>query len=110
LDAIHLVRQAGGVAVVAHPSSLGLAGPALRQFLAHARDTGVAAIEAWHPKATVRDCRRFERLAVSLGLAVTAGSDFHGLNVPQRRLGHTAGGLPIDDRFLSALRLKARTA
>jgi hypothetical protein len=40
-------------------------------------------------------------------MAVTAGSDFHGLNVPQRRLGHTAGGTPIDDRFLASLRLKA---
>ncbi|OHD70227.1 MAG: hypothetical protein A2177_08750 [Spirochaetes bacterium RBG_13_68_11] len=106
-DAIRLVRRAGGIAVVAHPFSLGLAGAALRQYLAHARDAGVAAIEAWHPKAAVRDCRRLERLAGLLGLAVTAGSDFHGLNVPQRRLGHTAGGLPIDDRFLAALRLKA---
>jgi predicted metal-dependent phosphoesterase TrpH len=109
-DAVRLVCRAGGIAVVAHPFSLGLAGAALRQFLAHARDTGVAGIEAWHPKAAVRDCRRLERLAGSLGLAVTAGSDFHGLNVPQRRLGHTAGGLPIDDRFLAALRLKARSA
>jgi len=109
-DAVRLVRRAGGIATVAHPLSLGLAGPALRQFLAHARDTGVVAVEAWHPKAAVRDCRRLERLALSLGLAVTAGSDFHGLNVPQRRLGHTAGGLEIDDRFLAALRLKAGSA
>jgi predicted metal-dependent phosphoesterase TrpH len=109
-DAVRLVTQAGGIAVVAHPLSLGMAGPALRQFLAHARDTGIVAIEAWHPKASVRDCRRLERLAGSLGLAVTAGSDFHGLNVLQRRLGHTAGGFPIDDRFLAALRLKAVTA
>ena len=94
----------GGIAVAAHPLSLGLAGPALRQFLAHARDAGVAGIEAWHPNATVRDCRQLERLAGSLGMGVTAGSDFHGLNLPQRRLGHTAGGLPIDDRFLAVLR------
>jgi 3',5'-nucleoside bisphosphate phosphatase len=103
-DAVRLIRSAGGIAVAAHPLSLGLAGPALRQFLAHARDAGVVGIEAWHPNATVRDCRRLERLAGSLGMAVSAGSDFHGLNLPQRRLGHTAGGLPIDDRFLSVLR------
>ena len=109
-EAVRLVSRAGGVAVVAHPLSLGLAGAALRQYLAHARDAGVAGIEAWHPKAAVRDCRRLERLAGSLGLAATAGSDFHGLNVPQRRLGHTAGGLAIDDRYLSVLRLKAVSA
>jgi predicted metal-dependent phosphoesterase TrpH len=109
-EAVALVKRAGGITVVAHPLSLGLAGAALRQFLSHARDAGVAAIEAWHPKAAVRDCRRLERLAGSLGLAATAGSDFHGINVPQRRLGHTAGGLAIDDRFLAALRLKAGAA
>jgi predicted metal-dependent phosphoesterase TrpH len=109
-DAVRRVARAGGIAVVAHPLSLGLAGAALRQFLAHARDAGVSGIEAWHPKAAVRDCRRLERLAGSLGLSVTAGSDFHGLNVPQRRLGLTAGGLAIDDRFLAALRLKAAPA
>ena len=103
-EAVRLIRRAGGIASAAHPLSLGLVGPALRQFLAHARDAGVAGIEAWHPSASVRDCRRLERLAVSLGMAVTAGSDFHGLNIPQRRLGHTAGGLPIDDRFLAVLR------
>jgi predicted metal-dependent phosphoesterase TrpH len=104
--AVAIVARAGGVAVVAHPNSLGLVGPALRQFLAHARDVGVAGVEAWHPKATVRDCRRLERLAGTLGLGVAAGSDFHGTNMPQRRLGHTAGGFPIDDRFLAVLRLK----
>lgn len=109
-DAVRLVRRAGGIAVVAHPLSLDLAGAVLRQFLAHARDAGVAAIEAWHPKAAPRECRRLERLAASLGLAVTAGSDFHGSNVPQRRLGRTAGGLAIDDRYLAPLRLKAAPA
>src|SRR4030042_1723340 len=57
-DAIRLVRRAGGIAVVAHPFSLGLAGAALRQYLAHARDAGVAAIEAWHQKAAGGGSRR----------------------------------------------------
>jgi predicted metal-dependent phosphoesterase TrpH len=103
-DAVRLIRHARGIAVAAHPLSLGLAGPPLRQFLAHARDAGVTGIEAWHPNAAVRDCRKLERLAGSLGMGVSAGSDFHGLNLPHRRLGHTAGGQPIDDRFLAVLR------
>jgi predicted metal-dependent phosphoesterase TrpH len=104
--AVALIRGAGGVPVVAHPLSLNLSWPALELRLAGLRDAGVGGLEAWHPNATVRECRRLERLARALRLAVTAGSDFHGANMPTRRIGRTAGGTPIDDRFLAALRLQ----
>ncbi len=103
VEATTLIRSAGGAAVVAHPVSLGLKGPALRVFLQGARDQGVAGIEAWHPNHAVKDCRRYERLARSLGMIVTGGSDFHGEHVPQRRLGLTAGGREVPDAFLDSL-------
>ncbi len=103
-EAVRLIGEAGGVAVVAHPLSIALPWPALRQALAHYRDSGVRGVEAWHPNATPRDCRRLEQMARGLGMGVTAGSDFHGSNIPTRRLGHTSGGRPIEDRFLAVLR------
>ncbi len=103
-DATGLIRRAGGMAVIAHPVSLGLVGPALRTFAAACRDQGVGGIEAWHPNHSVKECRRLERLALSLGMAVTGGSDFHGEHIPSRRLGLTSGGREIPDRFLEPLR------
>jgi hypothetical protein len=102
-EATALIGAAGGVAVVAHPASLGLQGPALRTRLQAFKDQGVAGIEAWHPNHALKDCRRFERLARSLGMVVTGGSDFHGDHVPQRTLGRTAGGREIPDAFLESL-------
>jgi hypothetical protein len=98
-----LIRGAGGVAVVAHPVSLGIHGPALLTFLASCRDRGVGGIEAWHPNHTVKQAHGFERLARDLGMVFTGGSDFHGEHIPQRRLGLSAGGRPVPDEVLAAL-------
>ncbi len=109
-EATGLIRLAGGMAVIAHPLSLGLRGPALRTFAAACRDQGVGGIEAWHPNHSVKECRQLERMSVSLGLAVTGGSDFHGEHIPSRKLGLTSGGRPIPDRFLQPFLPGARAA
>jgi len=100
-QAIRVIREAGGIAVVAHPLSLYVSWGRLTGLLQDFAAQGLGGIEAWHSNATVHACRRLEAMAGSLGLSVTAGSDFHGEARPDRRLGLTAGGLEIDDRFLS---------
>jgi len=102
-EATALIAAAGGVAVIAHPISLGLRGPALRTHFAACRDQGVRGIEAWHPNSPVKECRRLERMARALGMLVTGGSDFHGEHIPQRKLGYTAGGREIPDALLDGL-------
>ena len=47
--------------------------------------------------------RKLEALALKLRLKVSAGSDFHGDIRPERNLGLTSGGLPIEDSFLEKL-------
>jgi sugar phosphate isomerase/epimerase len=74
--------------------------PALLEEL---KDRGLAGIEAWHPTAKLRECRRLEELGKKLGLSITAGSDFHGEARPDRRLGYTCGGRAIEDRFLEGI-------
>jgi len=102
-QATNLIHKAGGIAVIAHPISLGLVGPGLRTFVASCKDQGVNGVEAWHPNQSVKQCHRLERMALGLGMAVTGGSDFHGENIPHRKLGFTAGGREIPDSFLVAI-------
>jgi hypothetical protein len=102
-EATGLIRGAGGLAVIAHPLSLALRGPVLRTFVSACRDSGVDGIEAWHPNHSVKDARRLERLARSLDMAVTGGSDFHGEHIPSRRLGLTSGGREVPDSCLEAI-------
>jgi sugar phosphate isomerase/epimerase len=75
----------------------------LPAFIADLADQGLAGIEAWHPTAKVRSCKRLEELGKSLGLYITAGSDFHGESRPDRKLGLTAGDRKIEETLLDAI-------
>ncbi len=105
-EAVRLIHGAGGIAVIAHPVSLGLRGPALRQYLSFCKDQGVDGLEVWHPNHSLGECRRFSSLAAGLGLLVTGGSDFHGEHMPRRKLGFSSGGRPIPDTLLASLPLR----
>lgn len=101
--ALTLVHEAGGVACIAHPLSLQLSFGALETALGEWKAWGLDGLEAWHPGAPPRHCRRLEGLARRWGLKVTGGSDFHGDNRPDRVLGLSAGGRTIGDEVLEEL-------
>ncbi|MGG5260410.1 PHP domain-containing protein [Phycicoccus avicenniae] len=76
--AVEVVRAAGGVPVVAHPSSAtrtGTVGDALLEEMAAA---GLAGLEARHRDHAEDDVRHLTALAGRLGLLVTGSSDYHG--------------------------------
>ena len=101
-EAIEAVVSSGGVPVLAHPLSLYLSWSRLDSFFAEIKEQGIAGIEAWHPGARAAECERLEKLAREHGFFVTAGSDFHGEQIrPDRKLGYTAGGAAISDRFFT---------
>lgn len=102
-EAAALIHESGGIAVVAHPMSLYLSWGRLPGFLACLKELGLDGVEAWHPTTKVKTCKRLEELGRTLGLYITAGSDFHGSARPERKLGHTAGGNKIEDRFLEEI-------
>ena len=69
-----LIRAAGGVAVLAHPSvynSMELAA----ELAAAGKIDGV---EIDHPRNTPEDRAQLHRLAEKYGLLITGGTDFHG--------------------------------
>ena len=94
-DAVRMVHEAHGTATIAHPGANGIS----RQELTTIAGLGLDGIEAWHPEHPPNQVDAFLRAADELGLAVTAGSDYHGSTVqPDRKLG---------DRTLSADRFAA---
>jgi predicted metal-dependent phosphoesterase TrpH len=102
-EAAMLIRESGGIPVLAHPMSLYVAWGRLPGLITVLKDRGLMAIEAWHPTAKVRSCRRLEELARHLGLYVTEGSDFHGSVRPERKLGCSGKGREIADSVLEAI-------
>jgi predicted metal-dependent phosphoesterase TrpH len=63
---------------------------------------GLDGIEAYYPGAKPRIWRRLSRLADKFDLIITGGSDYHGANKPDRRLGRLGKGRKIHDFFLEA--------
>jgi 3',5'-nucleoside bisphosphate phosphatase len=100
---IRLIRESGARCVLAHPFSLFLSWKRLEQNLRAWKEAGIDGVEAYHPIATYGACSRLEKLARSYGFIITAGSDYHGSNKPERKLGITAGNKKIEDSYLDEL-------
>jgi len=102
-EAVSLIRESGGIPVLAHPISLFVAWGRLPDMIKTLQKRGLMGIEAWHPTAKPGSCRRLEELGKSLGLYVTEGSDFHGHVRPDRKLGYSSRGRKIEDAVLEAI-------
>ena len=98
--AVEIIRESGGLAVLAHPMSLYVSWGHLPDLVKDLKNKGLDGLEAWHPNAKVSVCKRLETLGKNLDLRITAGSDFHGEARPERKLGITAGGKKMDESFL----------
>ena len=87
-QAIHLVQSAGGVASLAHPIRLGKQDRAEEErLIERLASEGLGAIEVYHSDHDSQDVQRYLGYANKYGLRVTGGSDFHGENKPNVRLG-----------------------
>ena len=101
--ALALIKESGGITVLAHPMSLYVSWGNLPSLIRDFQEQGMDGIEAWHPTATPKTCKRLEELGRSLDMYITAGSDFHGTNRPERKLGITSGDRKISEAILEAI-------
>lgn len=103
-QAIDLIHQAGGVAVLAHP--LKISWPEkerkddfftrLARLLPQLKNWGIDGMECYYSKHLLYETERLVALAEDYGLLVTAGSDFHG---PEFDPQLTIGRIPVDLKF-----------
>lgn len=105
-QAVALIHDEGGLAALAHPYMLGLAGPALAEAVERYRDAGMDAIEALYTEHSQAQTLEYLALARRFGLAVTGGSDFHGAAKPDVELGRGRGNLRVDITVLDVLRAR----
>jgi len=80
-QAVRMIREAGGVAVLAHPMELKMGDAALISLVQEWKAQGLAGIEVYHPSAANNQTPFLLSLARREGLLVTGGSDYHGENV-----------------------------
>ncbi|MCL2794112.1 MAG: PHP domain-containing protein [Microbacteriaceae bacterium] len=82
LEGVALIREAGGVAVLAHPATRGRDNVLDERYLTSLVDAGLAGLEIDHRENT-EDGRAYLRaFAARHGLVVTGSSDYHGAGKP----------------------------
>jgi hypothetical protein len=72
-ETIALIRSAGGIPVLAHPSYY-----TSPEFLKPLVDLGLAGLEVYYPDHSRSLVKRYREMAESYRLIITGGSDFHG--------------------------------
>lgn len=80
-EGVRMIREAGGVAVLAHPMELKMGEAALTSLVQEWKAQGLAGIEVYHPSAANNHVPFLLSLARREGMLVTGGSDFHGGSV-----------------------------
>lgn len=74
-DALRLIKESGGVAVLAHPAVYDS-----YDLMYELIDRGLDGIEVWYPRANPNDDVSLARVCDEYGLIKTGGTDFHGAN------------------------------
>lgn len=102
-EAIALVRGAGGVAVLAHPTTTGYGGAELRAFVADLAEAGLGGMECLYSGHAPPQVEEYVAIARDLGLAVTGGTDFHGANKPNVKIGIAYGRLRVREEAFDGI-------
>lgn len=102
-DAIREIRRLGGVAVLAHPTTISNDRQQLRDVISELAEEGLDGIEVFNNLAQADEMEFLRRLAGELGLLVTGGSDFHGIE-EGLQMGRGRGGIRFSETLLTPLR------
>ncbi|KQO84223.1 MULTISPECIES: PHP domain-containing protein [unclassified Frigoribacterium] len=84
LVGIRLIREAGGVPVIAHPATRGREPNVSEKGFASLVEAGLMGVEIAHRENTRAGAERLRELAAKHDLIVTGSSDYHGEGKPNR--------------------------
>ena len=102
--AIEVIQNAGGIAVLAHPSLLNLSDENLLEpLIVSLKALGLQGLEVYYPEHTAEQSDQYIALARKHELLMTGGSDFHGSLKPSIQMGSGSGDLYIPYAFYEAI-------
>jgi predicted metal-dependent phosphoesterase TrpH len=102
-EAISEIRRIGGVAVLAHPSSISAERTILKAMIGEMVTMGLDGLEVFSNMCYKVDISFINDLATQLGLAVTGGSDYHGFD-DDVEIGLGRGGQAVSYRLVEILK------
>ncbi len=95
-EAIKIIRNAGGIAALAHPGLLNIEdNRKLAQLVRDLVKIGIGAIEVYYPQHSPEQTQRYMQLSKQYKILMTGGTDFHGSIMPEIKMGSGKGNLFI---------------
>jgi len=86
-DAVRWIREAGGLAVIAHPARYGFSANEEYALFSEFQQHGGQGVEVVTGSHTTAECAVYAGMAREFGLAASRGSDFHSPNESHTDLG-----------------------
>lgn len=99
-EAIDLIHNASGLAILAHPLLYGMNMAQLEEALSELTRLGLDGLEAYYSMNHDHDTVHMKTLAQRHGLLLSGGSDFHGANKPHIKIGRGRGNLFVPAQIL----------
>lgn len=97
-QAIDLIHLSGGIAILAHPNSLGFASlKDTEDYILNLKNIGLDGIEVYCSGQNEFTSQHLLKFARKNKMVVSGGSDFHGSIIPEIELGTGDGNLNIPD-------------
>ena len=79
-EALHFISEARGIAVLAHPNTLGMSRYSeLENLLLQLVEEGLRGLEVYYPEHSASEVAQYKTLAERYGLLMTGGTDYHGI-------------------------------
>lgn len=101
---VDMIRQAGGIAVLAHPLLYKISRQGLKNMVSELAKAGITGIEAYYSTHSPSDTEHIKHLAEENALLLSGGSDFHGTNKKNIDLGTGCGNLCVPYTLLEKLK------
>lgn len=94
IEAVNMIRGAGGIPVLAHPGLLHIEKDRrLDKLIKNLIEIGMGGIEVYYPEHSAQQINQYMELAQKYGLLMTGGTDFHGSITPEIKMGSGRGNL-----------------
>jgi predicted metal-dependent phosphoesterase TrpH len=95
-EALHFINEAKGIAVLAHPNTLGMNGYSeLENLLVQLVEEGLKGVEVYYPEHSASEVAQYKILAERYGLLLTGGTDYHGIDKNSLDIGVGRGDMKL---------------
>jgi predicted metal-dependent phosphoesterase TrpH len=104
-EALHFINEARGVAVLAHPNTLGMSGYSeLEKLVLQLVDEGLQGIEVYYPEHSREEIGQYQSLAERHGLLTTGGTDYHGMEKNGLDIGVGRGDMKLPYSIVESIK------